>query len=139
MSGVEGIIMEIISMLENMFMVCGVFCVPISRNRKYFIGGGLFLVGLCIGDAFLGFDEFTMLLFRVILSPIIVSLWTRGKLFRKLSIFVCSIMYLHMPYLCIDLTFSGFFGKPNDCLEIIWFVSNDKRWTYHYNSRDAGI
>lgn len=118
MSGVEGIIMEIISMLENMFMVCGVFCVPISRNRKYFIGGGLFLVGLCIGDAFLGFDEFTMLLFRVILSPIIVSLWTRGKLFRKLSIFVCSIMYLHMPYLCIDLMFSGFFGKPMTVLKL---------------------
>lgn len=117
MSGVEGILMEIILILEIMVMVCGIFCVPVSRNRKSLAVGGILLTGLCVGSLLLGYNHSMMLILRLCLNIVIVMAWTSGKLFRRFAIYICSSMYLHMPYLCIDLIFSGIFGKPMTVLE----------------------
>ena len=117
MSGIEGVFLDIIFMLENMVMICGVFCVPVSVNKKCLIVGGNFLIVLCFGDIWIGFDDLVMLLLRACLNIVIVLLWTEGKLFRKLAIYICSIMYLHMLYLCIDLIFSSLFLTSITVLE----------------------
>ncbi len=117
MSGVEGILLDIIFVLENIVMACGIFCIPISKNRKFFVGG-ILLATLCITDIGIGYSHLITMILRVCLPPIIVLLWTEGKIFRRFAIYICSIMYLHMPYLCIDLLFSGIFRKPMTVLEL---------------------
>ncbi len=107
MSGVEGIMLDIIFVLENMAMVCGIFCIPFSKNRKFFVGGILLAI-LCIADICIGYGHLMTMILRVCFPPIIVILWTDGKMFRRFAIYICSIMYLHMPYLCIDLIFLEF-------------------------------
>lgn len=117
MNGVEGILLDLISILQNMLMVCGIFCVPLSKNKRYYVYGGILLAASCFGEILLGYDHFVMLIVRSCSNPAIILLWTSGKLFRRLAIYICSIMYLHMPYLCIDLVFSGVYGRPMIILE----------------------
>ncbi len=117
MNGVEGILLDLISILQNMLMVCGIFCVPLSKNKRYFVYGGILLAVSCFGEILLGYDHFVMLIVRSCSNPAIILLWTSGKLFRRLAIYICSIMYLHMPYLCIDLVFSGVYGRSMVILE----------------------
>lgn len=117
MNGVEGILLDLVPILENMVMVCGVFCVTISKNRRYLVLGALLLIILCIGDVWLGYDHLILMVSRVYLDPVIMLLWTNGKIFRRLAIYISSIMYLHMFYLCIDLIFSGIFGITIAVLE----------------------
>lgn len=117
MNQVESILLVFIQIMENMVMVCGVFCVPVSKNRRCLVIGGILLSGLCVGSALLGYNHLLILILRICLSLVIILLWTSGKIFRRLAIYICSIMYLHMPYLCIDLIFSGVFGVPTIVLK----------------------
>lgn len=71
MNGVEGILLDLVPILENMVMVCGVFCVTISKNRRYLVLGALLLIILCIGDVWLGYDHLILMVSRVYLDPVI--------------------------------------------------------------------
>ncbi|NBH12936.1 ATP-binding protein [Lachnospiraceae bacterium] len=117
MSGIEGVLLELILILENMLMVCGVFCVPVSRERKFLVTGGILLTALCLGSVIFGHFHLVILILRVLLNFVIVMLWTSGKIFRRFAIHICSTMYLHMFYLCIDLVFYILCKMPMTVLE----------------------
>lgn len=107
----QGILLDFIYIFENMVVIWGIFCVPVAKKKRFIIYGWIVLIGLFVGDAWLGYDNFWVLTLRVYLAPVIMLMWTSGKLARRLMIFICSVMYLHLPYLCIDFFFSWTFGK----------------------------
>ncbi len=108
----QNLILEFIYLLEQMLMVCGICCVPIKRDKKFLVFGGILFAGLCMLDIWIGYDNMLVLTYRVYVPPVIVMLWTKGKIFRRLIIYICSMMYLHLPYLCIDFLFSGILKVP---------------------------
>ena len=105
----QNLILEFIYLLEQMLMVCGICCVPIKRDKKFLVFGGILFAGLCMLDIWIGYDNMLVLTYRVYVPPVIVMLWTKEKIFRRLIIYICSMMYLHLPYLCIDFLFLGIF------------------------------
>ncbi len=107
----EGVLRDIISVLQNIIMVCGVFCVPITKNRKTILCGGVFLAGICFGDIWFGYSSLVMMILRVALNPVIIFFWTEGKVIRRFFIYICSIIYLHLVYLCIDFLASVVSGQ----------------------------
>lgn len=113
----EGICLNIIALLEDMLMMCGIFCVPISKDKRNFLYGGMLFFSLCLGDIWIGHNSFIMLSMRLFVIPSIMLLWSRGAVIRRLAVYICSIMYLHMPYLCISLVCSGVLEKPMSALK----------------------
>lgn len=109
--------MNIIALLEDMLMMCGIFCVPISKDKRNFLYGGMLFFSLCLGDIWIGHNSFIMLSMRLFVIPSIMLLWSRGAVIRRLAVYICSIMYLHMPYLCISLVCSGVLEKPMSALK----------------------
>ncbi len=107
----EGVFRDIISVLQNIIMVCGVFCVPITKNRKTILCAAAFLAGICFGDIWFGYGSLVMMILRVVLNPIIIIFWSEGKVIRRFLIYICSIMYLHLVYLCIDFLASVVSGQ----------------------------
>ena len=78
MNGVEGILLDLISILQNMLMVCGIFCVPLSKNKRYFVYGGILLAVSCFGEILLGYDHFVMLIVRSCSNPAIILAGSGG-------------------------------------------------------------
>ncbi len=113
----EGICLDIITIFEDMLMMCGIFCVPINKNKRELFCGVVLFGVLCLGDIWFGYNNFSVLTIRIFVLPIIILLWTRGAIVRRFAIHICSIMYLHMPYLCIYLIFSGVSGEPMSVLK----------------------
>lgn len=113
----EGICLNIITIMEDMLMMCGIFCVPINKNKRDFLCGAVLFCGLCVGDFWFEHNSFTMLSLRLFMIPTIMLLWSRGTVVRRLAIYICGIMYLHMPYLCISLVCSGVLEKPMSVLK----------------------
>lgn len=113
----ECICLNIITILEDMLMMCGIFCVPISKDKRDFLYGGMLFFSLCLGDSWFGHNSFIMLSMRLFVVPSIMLLWSRGAVIRRLAVYICSIMYLHMPYLCISLVCSGILEKPMSALK----------------------
>lgn len=108
----EDILLEIIFMFEEIMMICGVFCIPIAKQKRFFFYGGILFLVLCLGHIWIWEDDFVILTMRMCMVPVIILLWTKGKIIRRLAIYICSTMYLHMPYLCINLVCAGISGKP---------------------------
>ena len=113
----ESICLNIITIMEDMLMMCGIFCIPISKNKIDFLCGWVLFFGLCLGDIWFGHNSFTMLSLRLFVIPTIMLLWSWGTVIRRLAAYICSIMYLHMPYLCISLVCSGILEKPISVLK----------------------
>ena len=113
----EGICLNIITVLEAILMMCGIFCVPINKNKKEVLCGAVLFCGLCLGDIWLEHNSFIMLSLRNCLIPTAILLWSRGAVVRRLAVYICSIMYLYMPYLCINLICSGILGKSVSVLK----------------------
>lgn len=113
----EGICLNIIALLEDMLMMCGIFCVPISKDKRDFLYGGMLFFSLCLGDIWFGHNSFTMLSMRLFVVPTIILLWSSGAVIRRLIVYICSIMYLYMPYLCINLICSSILAKPVSILK----------------------
>lgn len=113
----EGICLNIITVLEAILMMCGIFCVPINRNKREVLCGAVLFCGWCLGDFWFGRNSFMMLSLRLFIIPIIILLWSRGAVIRRVAVYICSVMYLHMPYLCISLVCSGILEKPMSVLK----------------------
>lgn len=113
----EGICLNIITIMEDMLMMCGIFCVPINKNKREVLCGAVLFCGWCLGDIWLGRNSFMMLSLRLCTIPIIILLWSRGTVIRRLAVYICSIMYLYMPYLCINLICSGILVKAVSILK----------------------
>ncbi len=113
----EGICLNIITILEDMLMMCGIFCVPINKNKREILCGVVLFCGWCLGDLWFGRNSFMMLSVRLCAMPVIILLWSRGTVVRRLVVHICSIMYLHMPYLCISVVCSGLLEKPMSVLK----------------------
>lgn len=113
----ECICLNIIMILEDMLMMCGIFCVPISKDKRDFLSGAVLFCGWCLGDIWFGRNSFMMLSIRLCAIPIIIFLWSKGAIVRRLSVYICSIMYLYMPYLCINLICSSILAKPVSILK----------------------
>lgn len=97
------ILLNIMGELEIAIMMCGVFCVPISKRRARLFTGLLCMVVLCAGGNWKQYNDFFIGTFGLLLPPVIWLLWTEGKWFRRLAIYICSMMYLELPYFMIDL------------------------------------
>lgn len=97
--------------LENGVMICGIFCVPITRKKPRLVMGLLCLLVLCAGGDWYQYDDLLMETLRTLLSPMIWFFWIDGKWYRRIAIYICSIMYLGLPYLFINLLFSGISGE----------------------------
>lgn len=113
----EDICLNIITILETILMMCGIFCVPLNKNKKDFLCGAVLFCAWCLGDIWFGRNSFMMLSIRLFIIPIIILLWSRGTIVRRLTVYICSVMYLHMPYLCISLVCSGVLSKPMSALK----------------------
>lgn len=106
------ILLDIIWCLEDLVMMCGVFCVPVTKRKISFVGGMILFLGLCAGNIWIGIENTFYLAAKVFLTPLVLMLWTEGKVIRKLAIYICSVMYLNLPYLCVDLLLYSVIRKP---------------------------
>lgn len=103
--------------LENGVMICGIFCVPITRKKPRLVMGLLCLLVLCAGGDWYQYDDLLMEMLRTLLSPMIWFFWIDGKWYRRIAIYICSIMYLGLPYLSIDLLIAMISGKTVEFAE----------------------
>lgn len=94
--------LNLMSELEMLVMVCGIFCAPITRKKPRLVLGLLCLIALCAGGDWYQYDALTGTL-RTLLSPMIWMFWIDGKWYRRIAIYICSMMYLGFPYFCINL------------------------------------
>lgn len=109
--------LNLMSELENGVMIYGIFCAPITRKKPRLVMGLLCLIALCAGGDWYQYDEFAIEILRTLLSPMIWMFWIDGKCYRRIAIYICSIMYLGLPYLFINLLFSGISGETVKVLE----------------------
>lgn len=112
------IILNVMGELEIAIMMCGVFCVSISKKKVNFFIGLLCMVILCIGGNWGQYNDFLIETFGLLLPPVIWLFWTEGKWFRRIAIYICSMMYLELPYFIIDLTVSEVSGEAAEIWEI---------------------
>lgn len=111
------ILLGIMEGAEDGVMMLGIFCVPVTKRKISFICGMILFWGICSAEAIYGDDNMTVLTLRVFLSPAIWILWTDGKLIRRLAVYICSIMYLNLPYFCINLLFAEISSRSIETLE----------------------
>ncbi len=103
---------EILWVAEGGVMMCGIFCVPLARQKAMFLWGAALLAVVGLGELLLPGHAFLHATVKILSMPVILLLWTRGKVIRRLAIYLCSIMYLNLPYLCIDFVFCWLSGQP---------------------------
>ncbi len=103
--------LNLMSEVENGVMICGIFCVPITKKRSRLVLGLLCLLVACAGGNWYQYDDFLIETLRTLLSPMIWMFWIDGKWYRRIAIYICTIMYLGLPYLFINLLFSGISGE----------------------------
>ena len=99
----EGILLDIVSMLERMVLICGVCRVPVTKHKRALICGWILFMGLCKMDIWQEYQDRITLIFRVCMAPLIILLWTEGNVIRRLAVYICSVMYLHTLHLVFDL------------------------------------
>lgn len=109
--------LEILWLLEDGVMMCSIFCVPLTKKKVPIVCGAFLLVGLLFANMGMERYPFLTLTVKLLLTPAILIVWTEGKIFRRLAIYWCSVMYLNLPYLCVDLVFCGFSGNSMISLE----------------------
>lgn len=105
---VINVLYNIMGELEIGAMMCGIFCVPITKKKLSLVLGSILLIVLCAGGDWEEYDDFFLLTLRQLLPLLIWILLASGGCLRNLAIYICSMMYLNLPYFCIDLLFSGF-------------------------------
>ena len=109
---IEGVVLNVMGEMEVGIMICGVFCVPITRKKWRLFVGLICLIVLCAGGDWYKYDDLFILTMGVGIVPVIFwTFVTEGKLFRRLAVYICSTMCLGLPYTCIDLIYSLFLGK----------------------------
>ena len=94
---VINILLNLINVLETGVMMYGIFCVPLTKKKLPFIGGLLLCIGFCSGGNWERYDDIYVGAFGMLLTPVIWLLWTEGKWFRRIAIYICSMMYLGLP------------------------------------------
>lgn len=99
--------LNLMSEVENGVMICGIFCVPITKKRSRLVLGLLCLLVACAGGNWYQYDDFLIETLRTLLSPMIWLFWIDGKWYRRIAVYICSMMYLGFPYFCINLFCSG--------------------------------
>lgn len=104
-------LLNLMGVLEDVVMMCGVFCVPITKKKLSLVLGLLLLIGFCAGGDWKEYNEDFLLTLGLLLPPAVCLSVTEGKWLRRLAIYICSIMYLGLPYLCINLLFSVISGN----------------------------
>lgn len=70
------ILLDIIWCLEDLVMMCGVFCVPVTKRKISFVGGMILFLGLCAGNIWIGIENTFYLAAKVFLTPLVLMLWT---------------------------------------------------------------
>lgn len=111
------IMLTVMSELEIGVMMCGVFCVPITKKKLSLVIGLILFIGLCAGGDWRAKDDLFFITLRNLLP---IALWmsvTEGKWFRRLAVYICSVMYLILPYFCIDYLFSIILEESVDMWE----------------------
>lgn len=103
-------LLNLMGVLEDVVMMCGVFCVPITKKKLSLVLGLLLLIGFCAGGDWKGYNEDFVLILGLLLPTAVCLSVTEGKWLRRLAIYICSVMYLGLPYLCINLLFSVISG-----------------------------
>ena len=114
---VINILLNLINVLETGVMMYGIFCVPLTKKKLPFIGGLLLCIGFCSGGNWERYDDIYVGAFGMLLTPVIWLLWTEGKWFRRIAIYICSMMYLGLPYFIINLFVCEISGKNADIWE----------------------
>ncbi len=97
--------------METGIMMCGVFCVPITKKKPFLAIGLLLFIVLCAGCSRNVSDDLLPLSLRVSLPIAMWMVVTEGKWFRRLAVYICSLMYLGLPYFCINFLFSAISGR----------------------------
>ena len=109
---IVNIVLNLMGEAETGVMMCGVLCVPITKKRLRLFMGVLCLCLLCAGGDWYQYDNFYIETFRTLLSPAVWVSLAEGRIYRKFAIYICSIMYLGLPYSCVNCLFSVILGKP---------------------------
>ena len=109
--------LEILWLLEDGVMMCSIFCVPLTKKKVPIVCGAFLLVGLLFANMGMERYPFLTLTVKLLLTPAILIVWTEGKIFRRLAIYWCSVMYLQLLYLCIDILSYMVSGKSIVILE----------------------
>ncbi len=84
---------------------------PLRKKKLSLVLGVLLLVGFCVGGDWKEYNDAFLLTLGLLLSPAVCLSVTEGKWVRRLAIYICSVMYLGLPYLCINLLFSVISGN----------------------------
>lgn len=111
------ILLNLVNVLETGVMMCGIFCVPLTKKKLPVIGGLLLCIGFCLGGNWEQYEDLSVGAFGMLLTPAIWLLWTEGKWFRRIAIYICSMMYLGLPYFIINLFVCEISGKNADIWE----------------------
>ncbi len=111
------VVLNMMSGLEIGVMLCGIFCVSVTRKKSYLILGVVLSIVFCAGGDWKRYEEGWILILGQMLLLAIWMSWTEGQWFRRFAIYICSVMYLGFPYLCINLFFSAISGNSVGKLE----------------------
>lgn len=97
------VIIEILGTVEIMAMMYGIFAVSIKKEKKWLLSGLVLLMAVCILRATPWSDTMVASTICIFFSPIIVVLWLKERLVRKIAIYICSLAYTGLPYFCINV------------------------------------
>lgn len=109
---VTNIALNVMSVLEIGVMVCGVFCVPITKKKLFLAVGLMLFIVFCAGGDWKSYDDVFFSIFGIFLPVVMWMSVTEGKWFRRLAIYICSVMYLVLPYFCINFLYTAISGRP---------------------------
>lgn len=106
------IALNVMSQLEIGVMMCGVFCVPITKKKPSLAVGLLLFIVFCAGGDWKAYDYAFFSTFGIFLPIVTWMSVTEGEWFRRLAVYICSVMYLGLPYFCFNFLFSSISGSP---------------------------
>lgn len=104
------IALNVMSQLEIGVMMCGMFCVPVTKKKPSLVMGVILFLGFCAVDNWRTNDDLISLTLRNLFPLVIWMFVTEGKYFRRLAVYICSVMYLGLPYFCFNFLFSVISG-----------------------------
>lgn len=108
---IVNVALDMMEQAEDGVMMLGVLCVPITKKKPCLVMGALCICLLCAGSDWYQYDGSYIDTFRILLSMAAWMFLTEGRLYRKFAVYICSLMYLGLPYSCVNWLLSVILGK----------------------------
>lgn len=105
-------------------MMCGVLCVSVTKKKTGLAMGALCFCLLCAGGDWSYYDDLYIEAFGRMLLPLAAWMFlTEGKIYRKFAVYICSMMYLGLPYSCVNWLLSIILGEPAEAMlgQNVWY------------------